>query len=50
MEIFNTRKDIGEKIEYLKSERNSIGFVPTMGALHNGHLSLLECSVNQSSS
>ncbi len=47
MEIFETRKDLSDRIKYLRSEASTIGFVPTMGALHKGHLSLIDCSVNQ---
>lgn len=42
MYIFNT---ISETQQYLKSQQRAgktIGFVPTMGALHAGHISLIE--------
>jgi pantoate--beta-alanine ligase len=43
-------KEINELRKFLQSERLSgatIGFVPTMGALHGGHLSLIRASRNE---
>ena len=41
MKIFAKVVDIQRHIEILKSEKKQIGFIPTMGALHEGHLSLI---------
>jgi len=44
MQIIKTIKDIQALSRKLRSENKSIGFVPTMGALHEGHLSLVRKS------
>ena len=45
MKTFNTIKDLQKYINQLKYVQNkSIGIVPTMGALHKAHISLLHAS------
>jgi pantoate--beta-alanine ligase len=41
MKIFKTVTEMESAMRKLRDEDRSIGFVPTMGALHEGHLSLI---------
>jgi len=47
MLLFSRKKDLIGHLATLKNNSTSVGLVPTMGALHKGHLSLVKKAISQ---
>jgi pantoate--beta-alanine ligase len=44
MKIFHSINEVTQVIKETKKQNKTIGFVPTMGFFHKGHISLFKCS------
>lgn len=47
MKIIKTKSELQTLVNQLKNDGKTIGLVPTMGALHNGHLQLIKRCANE---
>ena len=50
MIVYTTKDEVIRHLDDLRSKQKNIGFVPTMGALHPGHISLVSRSILENDS
>jgi len=47
MQVFNEIGPLRQFLRHIRSQQQTIGFVPTMGAIHEGHLNLVRAAKTQ---
>lgn len=47
MDVFESVTELKENLQKIKKQGHDVGFVPTMGALHEGHISLIKESIKE---
>ena len=47
MKILENKRELDELLAKIRTKGTKIGLIPTMGSIHNGHLSLVENSMKE---